>query len=50
MTLCECGCGEEVKLEGSRFKQGHNIRVNNHLKGKKHSEEKKRKNTRESKD
>lgn len=39
MTLCECGCGEEVKLEGSRFKQGHNLRVNNHTKGKKFSEE-----------
>lgn len=31
MTLCECGCGEEVKI-GKRFIQGHYTRLHNPMK------------------
>lgn len=43
MTLCECGCGGEAS-PGKRFISGHNARVNTPMKkGKKLSEEAKRK-------
>jgi G:T-mismatch repair DNA endonuclease (very short patch repair protein) len=40
MKLCECGCGLEVN-PGCRFRRGHNIRVNNPIKGKKLSKDEK---------
>lgn len=35
MTLCKCGCGQEVK-PGNKFIRGHNSKLNHPNKGKKH--------------
>ena len=43
IRLCECGCGQVVR---NRFVQGHHMRVNNHMLGRKYSIEERMKMSR----